>query len=75
MEEMRNSSRKFKVEDLGNAKDFLGIQVCKYKDRTIELTQPKLIESILQDLNFQANTRMKEIPALSRVDTIPTRNG
>ena len=67
MEEMRNSSRKFKVEDLGNAKDFLGIQVCKYKDRTIELTQPKLIESILQDLNFQANTKMKEIPALSTV--------
>ena len=43
MEKMRNSSKKFRVEDLGDVKDFLGIQVCKHKDGTIELTQPQLI--------------------------------
>ena len=52
MEEMRNSSKKFRVEDLGNIKDFLGIQVCKHKDGTIELTQPQLIESIFSDLSL-----------------------
>ena len=67
VEEMRNSSKKFRVEDLGDVKDFLGIQVCKHKDGTIELTQPQLIESILNNLNFQANTKTKEIPALSTV--------
>ena len=55
------------MEDLGDVKDFLGIQVCKHKDGTIELTQPQLIESILNNLNFQANTKTKEIPALSTV--------
>ena len=65
MEEMRNSSKKFRVENLGNIKDFLGIYVSKHKDGTIELTQPQLIESIFSDLSFQANTKMKEIPALS----------
>ena len=67
MEEMRNSSKKFRVENLGNIKDFLGIYVSKHKDGTIELTQPQLIESIFSDLSFQANTKMKEIPALSMV--------
>ena len=63
MEEMRNSSKKFRVENLGNIKDFLGIYVSKHKDGTIELTQPQLIESIFSDLSFQANNKMKEIPA------------
>ena len=53
--------------DLGNITNFLGIQRCKHKDGTIELTQPQLIESILNDLSFQANTKMKEIPALAMV--------
>ena len=64
---MRNSSKKFRVEDLGDIKDFLGFQLCKHKDGTIELTQPQLIKSVLKDLNFQANTKTKEIPVLSTV--------
>ena len=67
-EEMRNSSKKFRVEDLSDVKDFLGIHVCKHKDGTIELTHPQLIKSILiKDLSFQANTKMEEVPALSTV--------
>ena len=38
VKEMRNSSLKFRVEDLGDIKDFLGIQVIKHKDGSIELT-------------------------------------
>ena len=67
MEEMRNSSKIFRVEDLGDVIDFLGIQVRKHKDGTIELAQPQLIKSILKNLSFQENTKMKEIPALSMV--------
>ena len=32
VKEMRNLSKKFRVEDLGDKKDFLGIQVIKHKD-------------------------------------------
>ena len=67
VKEMRNSPKKFRVEDLGDVKDFLGIQVIKHKGGSIELTQPQLIESILKDLNFQANIKMKETPAWSTV--------
>ena len=52
---------------MGDVKDFLGIQVIKHKDGSIELTQPQLIESILKDLNFQANTKTKETPTWSTV--------
>ena len=67
VKEMRNSSKKFRVEDLGDVKHFFGIQVIKHKDGSIKLTQPQLIESILKDLNFQANTKMKETHAQSTV--------
>ena len=60
VEEMRNSSKKFRVEDLRDVKVFLGIQVIKHKDGSIELTQPQLIESILKDLNFQASMYLKK---------------
>ena len=38
--EMRTSSKKFRVEDLGNVKDFLGIQVTTRNNKTIK-TRPK----------------------------------
>ena len=48
--EMRTSSKRFRVEDLGNVKDFLGIQVTTSNDKMITLNQPQLIDSILQDI-------------------------
>jgi hypothetical protein len=56
---------KFKVEDLGDVKDFLGIKIRKRKDGSIEMTQPQLIASILSDLRFQPNTKSQPTPALS----------
>ena len=67
VEEMRTSSKKFRVEDLGNVKDFLGIQVTRGEDKTITLNQPQLIGSILKDVKFQSNTKEKDTPALSSV--------
>ena len=64
---MRMSSKKFRVKDLGNVKDFLGIQVTTRNDKTLTLNQPQLIDSILKDMKFQNNTKEKHIPALSLV--------
>ena len=67
VEEMRTSSKKFRVKDLGHVKDFLGIQVTRGKDKTITLNQPQLIDSILKDMKFQSNMKEKDTPALSSV--------
>ena len=64
---MSTSTKKFRVEDLGNVKDFLGIQVTTRNDKTITLNQPQLIDSILQDMKFQNNMKEKDTPALSSV--------
>jgi hypothetical protein len=42
----------FDVEDEGTLEDYLGVQVKHRKDGTIYLSQPHLIDSILQDLGF-----------------------
>ena len=67
IKEMRMSSKKFRVKDLGNVKDFLGIRVITSNDKTITLNQPQLIDSILKDVKFQNNTKEKDTPALSSV--------
>ena len=67
VKEMRTSSKKFRVEDLGNIKDFLGIQVSRGNDKTITLNQPQLIDSILKDVKFQSNMKEKDTPALALV--------
>ena len=67
VKEMRTSSKKFRVEDLRNVKDFLGIQVMRGNNKTITLNQPQLIDSILKDVKFQSNMKEKDTPALSSV--------
>ena len=65
--EMRTSSKKFRVEDIRNVKDFFGIQVSTRNDKTSTLNQPQLIDSILKDMKFQNNTKEKDTPVLSSV--------
>ena len=67
IKEMRMSSKKFRVKDLGNVKDFLGIQVLTSNNNTITLNQLQLIDSILKDVKFQNNTKEKDTPALSSI--------
>ena len=43
VEEMRTSSKKFRVEDLRDVKDFLGIQVMRGKDKTITLNHDRIL--------------------------------
>ena len=43
--EIWTSSEKFRLKDLGNITDFLGLQVMTGNDKTITLNQPQLIDS------------------------------
>jgi hypothetical protein len=55
----------FDIEDQGDICDYLGVQVHKDKKGRIHLTQPQLIKSIIQDMQFQDNTKERLTPALS----------
>jgi hypothetical protein len=43
---------KFDVQDEGQIEDFLGVRIRQGEDGTIEMTQPHLIDQILQDLKL-----------------------
>lgn len=65
---MTKLTKKFEVQEEGYLGDYLGIQITKDKDRSLLLTQPQLIESILQDLNLhQENVKGCTTPALKTV--------
>ena len=49
----------------GDIQDFLGVHIERKEDGSVELTQPHLIDQILNDLNLQENTKEKSIPAAS----------
>jgi hypothetical protein len=50
----------------GDISDFLGVNIEKYDDGTIHLTQPHLIDSILQDLRLTGdNVKTQRTPAAS----------
>ena len=62
---LRKSSQNFTIDDQGEVGDFLGIQIQKFDDRSIVLTQPQLIDSILQDLHLQSGSNHKTTPAIT----------
>ena len=63
--DLRNSSQNFTVDDQGEVSDFLGIQVQKRDDGSIVLTQPHLIDSIIQDLHQQSGSNPKSTPSIT----------
>jgi len=63
IKDLRKASLDITVQ--GDIEDFLGINIERRKDGTINMTQPHLIEQILKDLSFQANTKSKPTPASS----------
>ena len=62
--DLRACSHRFTVDDQGDIGDFLGIQVQKHSDGTIQLTQPQLIDSIIKDLHLQSGSNSKKTPAV-----------
>ena len=57
-------SHRFTADDQGDIRDFLGIQVQKLSDGTIQLSQPQLIDSIIKDLRLQSGFNTKKTPAV-----------
>ena len=52
------------VTEEGILEDFMGVNIDRKQDGTIHLTQPHLIDSILQDLNLLGpNIKTKTAPA------------
>ena len=62
---LRSSKQNFTIEDEGVVGDFLGVKIDCSDDGTITLTQPQLINSIMNDLNMKDNTKLRAIPACS----------
>ncbi len=58
-------SQAYLLEDQGAVNDYLGIRISKDNStQTITMTQPGLIESILQDLNLRFDSKTKDTPVL-----------
>ena len=60
---------KFKVQEVGDIQDFLGVQVTKSSEGAYILKQPHLIDSILDELGFhkdpQHQPKEKDVPAMT----------
>ena len=65
IEDIRRAKLNITVE--GDIQDFLGINIDRKPDGTIELTQPHLIHQILKDLGMGEETKTKDTPARSSV--------
>ena len=63
--DLRKSTQNFTIDDQGEVGDFLGIQIQKLADGSIVLTQPHLIDSIIQDLHLQNASNSKTTPAIT----------
>jgi hypothetical protein len=71
---IRNLSQSFLLEDQGSVQDYLGIRIIKdpiYK--SISMTQPGLIESVLADLNLLQDSKPKDTPSVGIL--YPDRDG
>ncbi len=52
--------KNFKIEDQGTLDDYLGVNIERREDESIEMTQPTLIKSILKDVGLINNGKEKE---------------
>ena len=62
--DLQACSHRFTVDDQGDIGDFLGIQVTRFSDGSIQLTQLQLIDAIIKDLHPQNGSNMKKTPAV-----------
>jgi hypothetical protein len=59
--------RAFKMTNEGDISDYLGVKVEKLKNGCIKLSQPHLIQKILDDLGFNERTKTAATPAASTI--------
>ena len=65
LQDTKKAKNEFVVEDCGNLGDYLGINVDKLANGNIKLSQPHLINSIIQDVQLPDKSKNKKIPAPS----------
>jgi hypothetical protein len=71
---LHNLSQMFSLEDQGSVQDYLGIRIIKDPaTKTISMTQPGLIDSILQDLNLLQDSKSKDTTSVGIL--YPDRDG
>ena len=73
--DLRKSTQHFTIDDQGEVGYFLWIQIQKLADGSIVLTQPHLIDSIIQDLHLQNGSNPKTTPAITSNRSLPTSGG
>jgi hypothetical protein len=59
--------RAFRVTDEGDLADYLGVKIEQLPNGTIKLSQPHLIQQILDDLGFSSQTKSQPTPAASTI--------
>ena len=59
--------RAFNMTDEGDLSDYLGVKIEQLPNGTIKLSQPHLIQQILDDLGFNERTGTKTTPASTTV--------
>ena len=65
VKDLRSCPQQFTVDSQGDVGDFLGIQIKQLADGSIHLSQPQLIDSIIQDLPLQPSSNPKPTPAVT----------
>ena len=61
--QVKDMQRIFKMEDLGNVDEYLGVKV-QGNDNKIYLTQPQLIQQIIDDVKLPKGSKPVSIPAM-----------
>ena len=54
----------FDITDEGQFSDYLGVKVDHFEGGKSRLSQPHLIQQIISDLGFKANTKSESVPAI-----------
>ena len=65
VKDLRSCPQQFTIDDQGDVGDFLGIQIKRETDGSIHLSQPQLIDSIIQDLHLQPGSNSKSTPSVT----------
>ena len=59
----------FILTNEGDVKSFLGVKITHNDDRTMEFTQPSLIQNVLRHLKLTEDCKMHDTPAEMRPPT------
>jgi hypothetical protein len=65
-------TKSFNISDEGDMSDYLGVKVNRLDNNIIEMTQPHLIQQIIDDLGLQDNSKEHTTPA--RADVVLHRD-